>query len=77
MPAELKYKLHNDNMTDNGQGTAWMDSLDPLFLKIAAKWMETMLADFGTDHWSASKCFLSCSVVVRLPLRLRGSQVPA
>ena len=61
VPAELKYMLHDDNMTDNGQGTAWMDSLDPLFLKIAAKWMETMLADFGTDHWSASRCFLVSS----------------
>jgi hypothetical protein len=38
-------------MTDNGQGTAWMDSLDPLFLNIADLWMETIIEDFGSDHW--------------------------
>ena len=51
MPTALKEILHDSNMTDNGQGTAWMDSLDPNFLKIADAWMEVMLADFGTDHW--------------------------
>lgn len=31
--------------------TAWMDSLDPLYGKIADEWMKTVVADFGTDHW--------------------------
>lgn len=29
----------------------WMDSLDPEFGKIADLWMETLIQDFGTDHW--------------------------
>ena len=28
-----------------------MDSLDPMFAKIADVWMETLIEDFGTDHW--------------------------
>ena len=28
-----------------------MDSLDPLFQKIADIWMKTLIDDFGTDHW--------------------------
>ena len=51
VPSELKYKLDDKNATDNMQGTAWLDSLDPLFLEIASKWMKTMIDDFGTDHW--------------------------
>ena len=51
VPVALKDIKSDSNMTDNGQGTAWMDSLDPLFLSIAGLWMETMIADFGTDHW--------------------------
>merc|ERR1712072_1434469 len=50
-PIALKTKLHDKNMTDNRQGTAWLDSLDPVFLEIADYWMKTMIADFGTDHW--------------------------
>ena len=37
-------------MTQQGD-TGWMDSLDPLFLKIAKLWMEQLTEDFGTDHW--------------------------
>ena len=51
VPVELKYLLDDKNVTDNHQGTVWLDSLDPLFLDIADKWMETMLSDWGTDHW--------------------------
>ena len=51
VPVELKYLLDDKNATDNHQGTAWLDALDPLFLDIADKWMETMLTDWGTDHW--------------------------
>ena len=35
--------------------TAWMNSVDPLYAKIADEWMKQLLADFGTDHWCASK----------------------
>jgi hypothetical protein len=28
-----------------------MNSLDPLYAKIADEWMRTIIADFGTDHW--------------------------
>ena len=51
IPSALKYMLNDTNATDNKQGTAWLDALDPLFLKIADLWMATMLEDFGTDHW--------------------------
>jgi alpha-N-acetylglucosaminidase len=51
VPSELKYLLGDKNATDNMQGTAWLDSLDPLFMTIADKWMKTMINDFGTDHW--------------------------
>lgn len=32
-----------------------MNSVDPLYAKIADEWMKQLLADFGTDHWCASK----------------------
>ena len=51
VPSAMIELLSDSNMTDNGQGTAWLDSLDPHFLTIASDWMETMIADFGTDHW--------------------------
>jgi hypothetical protein len=38
-------------MTDNKKDTAWMNSVDPLYAKIADAWMQTIIADFGTDHW--------------------------
>ena len=33
-----------------GNGTGWLDSRDPSFGKIADKWMQTLLFDFGTDN---------------------------
>ena len=33
-----------------GNGTGWLDSRDPSFGKIADKWMQTLLADFGSDN---------------------------
>jgi hypothetical protein len=50
VPAALKALRKDSNMTIQGD-TAWMDSLDPLFAEIADKWMQTLLGDFGTDHW--------------------------
>lgn len=50
VPAALKTLRADSNMTIQGD-TAWMDSLDPLYGKIADAWMKQLLADFGTDHW--------------------------
>ena len=50
VPIQLK-RVHSDaNITEAGD-SGWIDSLDPLFGKIADVWMQTMIADFGTDHW--------------------------
>ena len=50
VPVQLKALYNDTNMTEAGS-TAWMDSLDPLFGRIADLWMQTLIEDFGTDHW--------------------------
>jgi len=50
VPVQLKALLHDSNITEDGD-TGWMDSLDPMFGKIADLWMQTLIQDFGTDHW--------------------------
>lgn len=50
VPIALKDIYSDANITQQGD-TGWMDSLDPLYGKIADMWMETLIADFGTDHW--------------------------
>eukprot|EP00929_Paragymnodinium_shiwhaense_P005980 TRINITY_DN10875_c0_g1_i1.p1 TRINITY_DN10875_c0_g1~~TRINITY_DN10875_c0_g1_i1.p1 ORF type:complete len:829 (-),score=178.72 TRINITY_DN10875_c0_g1_i1:88-2508(-) len=50
VPASLKAIAQDSNMTIQG-ATGWIDALDPLFQKVADVWMETMIEDFGTDHW--------------------------
>lgn len=50
VPIQLKTIYQDSNITKEG-ATGWMDSLDPLFGKVAKLWMETLIADFGTDHW--------------------------
>jgi alpha-N-acetylglucosaminidase len=50
VPIQLKDIYHDANITQQG-GTGWMDSLDPLFGQVANRWMETLIRDFGTDHW--------------------------
>eukprot|EP01046_Picozoa_sp_COSAG06_P039915 COSAG06_NODE_4773_length_3964_cov_2.352393_3_plen_177_part_00 len=51
VPVQMK-SLHSDaNMTDNHKDTAWMNSVDPLYAKIADEWMKQIIGDFGTDHW--------------------------
>lgn len=50
VPIQLRDIYPDANMTQQG-ATGWMDSLDPLFGKVANLWMETMIRDFGTDHW--------------------------
>jgi hypothetical protein len=51
VPIQLK-SVHSDaNITEQGD-TGWLDSLDPLFGRIADVWMQTMIAEYGgTDHW--------------------------
>ena len=50
VPIQLKPLYNDSNITESG-ATGWMDSLDPLFGKIADLWMRTLIDDFGTDHW--------------------------
>ena len=50
VPIELKTIYGDSNITQQG-ATGWMDSLDPLFEKIAKLWMETLIEDFGTMRW--------------------------
>jgi len=50
VPVSLR-KIYSDlNITQQGD-TGWMNAADPLFGKIADLWMQTLIADFGTDHW--------------------------
>jgi alpha-N-acetylglucosaminidase len=50
VPIQMKELFHNKNMTQQG-ATGWMNSLDPLFGKIADVYMQKLLDSFGTDHW--------------------------
>jgi hypothetical protein len=50
VPIQLKTLTGDSNITQQGM-TGWMNSVDPLFGKIADAWMSQLLADFGTDHW--------------------------
>ena len=50
VPVSLRSIYSDLNITQQGD-TGWMNSLDPLFGKIADLWMQTLIADFGTDHW--------------------------
>ena len=50
VPVELRAIQNDTNITKAG-ATGWMNSVDPLYAKIADDWMETLIADFGTDHW--------------------------
>ena len=38
--------------------TAWIDGRDPLYTAVADKWMEQIVADFGSDHvWQMDAFF--------------------
>lgn len=50
VPIQLKELYNDTNITQEGD-TGWMDSLDPFFGTIADLFMETLIQDFGTDHW--------------------------
>ena len=41
-------------LRDHFAAAAWVDALDPLFATIADKFMATLIADFGTDHYYAA-----------------------
>ena len=41
----------------NSTPTGWMSATDPAFARVAALWMQTLLADFGTDHYYAADGF--------------------
>ena len=46
--ANISYSQNHNVMKGN---CAWVASTDPLFGEVADAWMQTMLADWGTDHW--------------------------
>lgn len=48
VPAQLAAILTDSNMTIQGD-TAWLNSADPAFGKIADAWMQTLCADFGCE----------------------------
>eukprot|EP00658_Telonema_sp_P-2_P047919 TRINITY_DN3647_c0_g1_i2.p1 TRINITY_DN3647_c0_g1~~TRINITY_DN3647_c0_g1_i2.p1 ORF type:complete len:691 (+),score=111.68 TRINITY_DN3647_c0_g1_i2:158-2230(+) len=50
VPVGLKQVQGDGNIT-SAAATGWMNSVDPLYGKIADTWMEEMIADFGTDSW--------------------------
>lgn len=50
MPAGIKAIKHDANISVRG-ATGWLDALDPLYAEVADLWMQTLVADFGTDHW--------------------------
>ena len=50
VPIQLKALYNDSNITQQG-ATGWVDSLDPLFLRIADLWMTNLIEDFGTDHY--------------------------
>jgi hypothetical protein len=54
---------HNESTNATKGNCAWVASTDLLFGKVADRWMQTMLADFGTDHWyQADGLFLGGNV---------------
>ena len=50
VPIQLKALYNDSNITAHGD-TGWLDSVDPLFLRIANLWMSQLIEDFGTDHY--------------------------
>jgi hypothetical protein len=62
MPPQIKFLHPNANISTTHHerpgyenatkgDCAWVASTDPLFGAVADMWMQTMIADFGTDHW--------------------------
>jgi hypothetical protein len=59
----MKELFGDSNMTVQGD-TAWMDSLDPLYGRIADVWMKKLIAAFGTDHYYQMDGYFGLFVVV-------------
>lgn len=54
VPPVLKTLYPSANISRQGTGrhyAAWLDATDPLFGRIADKYMTTLIGDYGTDHW--------------------------
>eukprot|EP00656_Telonema_subtile_P011229 TRINITY_DN15534_c0_g1_i1.p1 TRINITY_DN15534_c0_g1~~TRINITY_DN15534_c0_g1_i1.p1 ORF type:complete len:866 (+),score=187.31 TRINITY_DN15534_c0_g1_i1:142-2739(+) len=58
MPPQIKtlfptanVSLTNPTSNQTKGNCAWVASTDPLFGKVADLWMQTLISDFGTDHW--------------------------
>ncbi|GBG24441.1 Alpha-N-acetylglucosaminidase [Hondaea fermentalgiana] len=49
VPTSMRQRFPNASMS--ADGIAWVDGTDPLFREIQAVYMDTLLEDFGTDHW--------------------------
>jgi hypothetical protein len=49
VPVQSAHLFPTAKMTRMGD-TAWMDSMDPLYARIADLWMTTMIQDFGKDN---------------------------
>ena len=60
MPVGLKAIKKDANITVQG-ATGWIDALDPLYAEVADMWMDTLVDDFGTDHWYTRVCVYVCA----------------
>ena len=61
-PWALAVAQNATKRTAQGKGsaadTAWIDGRDPLYTRVADKWMEQIVADFGSDHvWQMDAFF--------------------
>ena len=50
VPIQLKTLFNDTNITQQ-KDTGWMNSLDPLYARVADLWMNILIEDFGTDHY--------------------------
>jgi len=49
MPTQMRKLFPYANISNTG--VAWLDGNDPLFQTIQAKYMKTLIEDWGTDNW--------------------------
>ena len=62
VPPLLASLFPTANISLQGSGrhyAAWLDALDPLFAKIGDRYMQHLIADFGTDHWYEADGYFS------------------
>merc|ERR1712166_1184199 len=72
VPVEL-HAIQNDTNITKAGATGWMNSADPLYAKIADDWMETLIADFGTDHWYQLDGYFDGGTAPWMDAKLRAS----